>query len=149
MKTITKLGTLTTILLIAIQVNAQSKDQTVAENTVHEYFKALNASDAAKVVSLFAEDGVLLPTGAPTASGAEQLKGNYDYVFDNFSFDLNETIGSVIVEGNYAFIRSTSQGKLVIKAEGQEVTDDFRELFVLKKVDGDWKIDTYMYNQSK
>jgi uncharacterized protein (TIGR02246 family) len=137
------------IFFIGLMANAQSKDASLAQKTVHDYFSALNASNADKVVSLFAKDGVLLPTGAPTAEGTVQLKGNYDYVFDNFSFDLKETIESVFVFDDYAYVRSTSKGSLLIKSENQKVTEDFREVFVLKKINGDWKIDTYMYNQSK
>lgn len=129
--------------------NAQSKEQAAAEKLVHTYFDALNAADAEKVLSLFTSDAVLLPSGAPTAAGTEQLKGNYQYVFDNFGFALEETIGEVVVEGNYAFVRSTSKGSLLIKANQQKLEDNFRELFVLQKVNGDWKIAQYIYNQSK
>jgi uncharacterized protein (TIGR02246 family) len=137
------------LLGTANSAKAQSKDKASAEKTVHDYFDALNTSDAQKVVSLFTEDGVLLPSGAPTASGTEQLKGNYEYVFANFSFNLEESIAEVTVQGNVAFVRSTSKGSLVIKANGQKVEDEFRELFVMQKVKGEWKIARYMYNQSK
>jgi len=137
------------LLLSGHTTNAQSKDKMSVEKLVQEYFNALNASDAGKVVSLFTEDGVLLPSAAPTAEGTEQLKGNYQYVFDNFTFDLKVAIGAVTAQKNYAFVRSTSKGTLGIKANGQKVEADFRELFVLHKVKGNWKIATYMYNQSR
>lgn len=130
------------------QLAAQS-DEAAVKNAVHAYFKAMNAADLTGVVAAFAEDGVLLPSAAPTARGTEQLSGNYTYVFDNFGFALEETIESAVVTGDRAVVRSTSSGKLTIKASGAEVADNFREVFVLKKVNGAWKIDTYMYNQSK
>ncbi len=148
-KSIFSLITILSLLLLGCTTHAQPNDKAAAEKLVREYFTALNAADAAKVVSLFTADGILLPTGAPTASGTEQLTGNYQYVFDNFAFDLKVTIEEVRVQGNYASVRSISKGSLVIKASGQKVEDDFRELFVLQKVDGSWKIATYMYNQAK
>ena len=148
-KSIFSLLTIAAFMLLSNSTNAQSKDKAAVEKVVYAYFDALNASDANKVVSLFTTDGVLLPTGAPTAAGTEQLKGNYQYVFDNFSFTLEETISEVTVQGKYAVVRSTSKGSLVIKANGQKVEDDFRELFVLQKVKGAWKIARYMYNRSK
>lgn len=148
-KSIFSLMTIVSLLLSGHTTNAQSKDKMSVEKLVQEYFNALNASDAGKVVSLFTEDGVLLPSAAPTAEGTEQLKGNYQYVFDNFTFDLKVTIGAVTAQKNYAFVRSTSKGTLGIKANGQKVEADFRELFVLHKVKGNWKIATYMYNQSR
>ncbi|MBC7775757.1 MAG: SgcJ/EcaC family oxidoreductase [Phycisphaerae bacterium] len=141
--------TIATFLLFATTTNAQSKDKAAAEKVVHAYFDALNTSDANKVVSLFTTNGVLLATGAPTATGTEQLKGTFQYVFDNFTYTLEETIVEVTVQGNYAFVRSTSKGSFVIKASKQKVDDDFRELFVLQKVKGTWKIVNYMYNKSK
>lgn len=148
-KSIFSLFSILSFLFFGNTIHAQSNDYAVVELTVNQYFSALNSSDAAKVVSLFTADGVLLPSAAPTASGSEQLKGNYQYVFDNFAFNLKVTIGEVTVAGNYAYVRSTSKGSLVIKANGQKVEDEFRELFVLQKVNGSWKINTYMYNQSK
>jgi uncharacterized protein (TIGR02246 family) len=131
------------------EAKAQSSDKASVEKLIHSYFDALNASSTDKVVSLFTADGVLLAPGAPTASGTEQLKGTFQYVFDNFKYTLEETIGEVIVQGRYAFVRSTSKGSFVIKAGGQTIQDDFRELFVTEKVKGEWKIARYMYNKSK
>ncbi len=148
-KSIFSLLAVASFVLFANTTNAQSKAKASVENVVHTYFDALNASDANKVVSLFTTDGVLLAAGAPTATGTEQLKGTFKYVFDNFTYTLEETVGEVTVKGNHAIVRSTSKGTFVIKASGQKVEDEFRELFVLQKVKGDWKIARYMYNRSK
>ncbi|RYE53711.1 MAG: hypothetical protein EOP48_13825 [Sphingobacteriales bacterium] len=67
---------------------------------------------------------------APTAAGAEQVKGTYNYVFSNFRYTLEFTIVDVSVNRNYAFARSTSKGSFVIKSSGQTVPDENRELFV-------------------
>ena len=92
---------------------------------------------------------MLLPNAAPTATGTEQVKGTYQYVFDNFKYSLAFTIVEVVVNGNYAFARSTSKGSFTIKSSGQTVPDENRELFVFEKVKGDWKIARYMYNKTK
>jgi uncharacterized protein (TIGR02246 family) len=146
-----------TLSLIAIvsffsfgnNANAQSKDKAAVEKVVNNYFDALNASDASKVVSYFTPDGVLLAPGAPTATGSEQLKGTFQYVFDNFKYTLKVTIGEVTIAGNYAFASSTSKGSYVIKSNSQTVEDEFRETFILQKVNGTWAIVRYMYNKSK
>jgi uncharacterized protein (TIGR02246 family) len=132
----------------AVSVKSTSEKADV-EKLVKDYFAALNSSDASKVVSLFTADGVLLAPGAPTATGSEQVKGTFQYVFDNFKYSLNVTIGEVVVDKDYAFVASTSKGSFVIKSSNQTVEDDFRETFVLKKVNGQWKIARYMYNKSK
>lgn len=137
------------ISLLANTVNGQTKEQTAVKTIITNYFKALNASDTNKVVSLFSSNGVLLANGAPTATGTDQLKGTFQYVFDNFSYSLEVTIGDVVIQGNYAIVSSTSKGSFIIKSNNQKVDDDFRETFILKKEKGIWKIVRYMYNKSK
>lgn len=129
--------------------NAQSKDKAAVEKAVNNYFDALNASDASKVVSYFTTNGVLLAPGAPTATGSEQLKGTFQYVFDNFKYTLKVTIGEVTIAGKYAFVSSTSKGSYIIKSNNQTVEDEFRETFIMKKVNGTWMVARYMYNKSK
>ncbi|TCC88534.1 SgcJ/EcaC family oxidoreductase [Pedobacter frigiditerrae] len=148
-KSITGLMTFLTVLFFATTINAQSKDQASVKTVVQNYFDALNASDVNKVVSYFTAEGVLLAPGAPTATGTEQLKGTFKYVFDNFTYTLAFAIADLTVEGDYAFVASTSKGSFVIKSSNQKNEDDFRETFILKRVNGQWKIARYMYNKSK
>ncbi|AKD05482.1 hypothetical protein PKOR_03335 [Pontibacter korlensis] len=119
------------------------------EKLIFAYQDALNASDVNKVISLYTNSGVLMANAAPTAQGAEQVKGTYQYVFDNFKYTLQFDILGVEVKGNTAFARSISKGSFVIKASGQNVADENRELFVFEKENGQWKIARYMYNKTK
>lgn len=149
MKKVTSvLVTISLLLFFSTEVLAQTENKEV-EKVIYAYREALNASDVNKVISLYTATGVLLPNAAPTAVGTEQVKGTYQYVFDNFKYTLEFTIGEIVVSGNYAFARSTSKGAFVIKSSGQSVPDENRELFVFEKVGGQWKIARYMYNKSK
>src|SRR5215216_4710321 len=120
--------------LIAVQKEAKSqsnnlknrkmettKEKSAIEKLIFSYQDALNASDANKVIELYTKNGVLMANAAPTAEGAEQVKGTYQYVFDNFSYTLQFSIIEIEVSDNYAFARSTSKGSFVIKASGQTV----------------------------
>jgi len=140
--------TISLLFLFHSNVLAQADNKEI-EKIIFAYRDALNASDVNKVVSLYTQTGVLLPNAAPTAVGTDQVKGTYQYVFENFKYTLEFTIGEIVVSGNYAFARSTSRGAFVIKASGQNVPDENRELFVFEKVNGQWKIARYMYNKSK
>ncbi len=134
-------------VLIGYTANAQSNDKAAVEAVVQNYFKALNAGDAAAATAYFTSNGELLPTGAPTANGKEQILGTFNYVFDNFSYALKVTIGSVNVQGKYAIVSSTSQGNYTIKGNGDKVQASYRETFILEKEGKEWKIARYMYNQ--
>jgi uncharacterized protein (TIGR02246 family) len=126
-----------------------SMEKSAIEKLIFAYQDALNASDVNKVVELYTKNGVLMANSAPAAEGADQVKGTYQYVFDNFSYTLQFSIIEIVVTGNTAFARSTSKGSFVIKSSGQTVPDENRELYVFEKVGGNWKIARYMYNKTK
>jgi len=136
-------------LFSATDAESQDKNKLEIESLIQDYQKALNASDLNSVVSIYTKDAVLIPTASPTADGQEQIKQTYVYVFDNFSFNLNFDVLEIEVMGNRAFARSTSKGDLTIKASGETVPDENRELFIFENQNGNWKIARYMYNKSK
>lgn len=145
----TALAIVTSLFFFGNEAIGQTNQKADIEQLIYAYRDALNASDAGKVISLYTADGVLLANAAPTAEGSAAVKGTYQYVFDNFKYSLDFTIGEIVVNGNYAFARSTSKGSFVIKSSNQTVPDENRELFVFEKVKGEWKIARYMYNKAR
>jgi len=123
------------------------KEQREIKKVLFSYRDALNESNAEKVLSLYTENGVFMPSSAPTAIGHEQLKGTYEFVFSNIQLNIEFYIDEIEVVGEYAFVRSTSKGTTFIHASGETVPEENRELFVLKKENGSWKIDRYMFNK--
>ena len=127
----------------------KNTEKAAIEKLIFTYQDALNASDTEKVIALYTKNGSLIANAAPTADGIDAIKGTYQYVFDNFTYSLKFSIIEIEVNGNTAFARSTSKGSFVIKASGQTLADENRELFVFEKENGQWKIARYMYNKSK
>ena len=123
------------------------KEQSEIKKILFSYRDALNESNAEKVLSLYTENGVFMPSSAPTAIGQEQLKGTYEFVFSNIQLNIEFYIDEIEIVGEYAFVRSTSKGTTFIRASGETVPEENRELFVLKKENGSWKIDRYMFNK--
>ena len=119
------------------------------KNLLFTYRDALNASDVSKVLSLYTVDGIFMPSGAPTSIGTEQVKGAYEFVFSNIQLSIEFYIDEIIVNGDYAFARTTSKGTTLIHATGETVPEENRELFVFQKENGSWKIDRYMFNKMK
>jgi len=118
-------------------------------NLLFTYRDALNASDAKKVLPLYTQDGVFMPSGAPTSIGKEQVKGAYEFVFTQIKLNIEFDINEIILNGDYAIARTTSKGTTLIRATGETVPEENRELFVLQKENGSWKIDRYMFNKMK
>lgn len=127
----------------------QSNEKSAIEKLLLSYRDALNASDVNKVLPLYTTDGVFMPSNAPSAIGQEQIKGSYEFVFKTIQLKIEFFIDEIVVTGDYAFARTTSKGTTLIHANGETVAEENRELFVLHKTNGQWKISRYMFNKMK
>lgn len=127
----------------------QPTEKSVIEKLLFSYRDALNASDVNKVLPLYSNDGVFMPSNGPSAIGQEQIKASYEFVFKTIQLNIEFFIDEIVVDGNYAFARTTSKGTTLIRANNQTVPEENRELFVLQKVNGEWKIARYMFNKMK
>lgn len=126
-----------------------SNDQAAIKSLLFAYRDALNASSLEQVMSLYTSDGVFMPTGFPTAVGKEQVKGAYAGVFSMIKLNIEFFIDEIEVDGDHAFARTTSRGTTLIHATGQSVPEENRELFVLHRNNGSWRIARYMFNKMK
>jgi uncharacterized protein (TIGR02246 family) len=111
------------------------------------YRDALAASDAGAVANVFAIDGVVMPPEGATYRGRDAVKSNYEGVFGAVALDLQFSIDEVVLDGDYGFVRSTSDGTAKVLATGESGPEVNRELWVVHKEDGVWKIAFYMYNK--
>ncbi len=127
----------------------KTMETSAIEKLLFSYRDALNASDVSKVLPLYTEDGVFMPSNAPTAAGQEQVKAAYEFVFKAIQLHIEFYIDEIVLHGDYAFARTTSKGTTLIHATGETVPEENRELFVLQKANGQWKISRYMFNKMK
>ncbi|MFN1216282.1 YybH family protein [Chryseobacterium kwangjuense] len=120
------------------------------EQTLFAYQNALNASSTEQVLPLYTQSGIFMPQGGPTAKGQEQLKGAYDFVFKTLQLNIKFEIDEIsLINENHAVARTMSRGTQLIHAENVTTPEENRELFVLEKEDGKWKIARYMFNKTK
>lgn len=137
----------------SIHTTSATMDHTAAKSAIETllfaYRDALNAADVPKILALYTQDGVFMPTGAPTSQGQEQVKGAYEFVFSNIRLNIEFFVDEIVVNGDYAFARTISRGTTLIHATGETVAEENRELFVLKQEQGSWKIARYMFNKMK
>lgn len=123
-----------------------SEDEAAIRNLLTAYRDALADSSPEEVAGNYTADGVVMGPGSPTAIG-EELNPTYAAVFENVGLDLDLTLANIIIGEKYAFVQSTSDGTALIQATGETAPEQNRELFVMEKVDGEWKIARYMYNK--
>jgi uncharacterized protein (TIGR02246 family) len=127
----------------------QKEEKQKIEALLKEYKKSLNTSDAQLAQSLYTKDGIFMPTEAPSGIGSEGILRSYEYVFSQIKLNVEFFIEEIEIEGNMAFAVTSSKGTVEIQANGVEVPEANRELFVFEKVSDEWKIARYMFNKTE
>ncbi|MET0243304.1 MAG: nuclear transport factor 2 family protein [Flavitalea sp.] len=125
----------------------ESKDKASVEKTLNSYFSSLNKSDVKNAVGSYTPDGVFIAAGSPTAIGTIQLVEAYENLFKAIQLTVEVTIDEVIIQDSIAFVRTHSNGNTLIHATGDNIPAKSREFFLLRKIDSDWKIARYMFNE--
>src|SRR5207302_6471527 len=74
------------------------------------YETSLNAGDGARIEQLYAEDGVFMPAGFPTASGRSAVRGAYDAAFANIRIAIHFTLDELTVKGDVVYARNQPTG---------------------------------------
>jgi len=118
------------------------------EQVVRKYEKALNASDTLGILTLYAPDGIFMPSQAATAIGADQIKVSYKQLFKSYLFNVKFSVEEIEQFGSVAFLRSTSTEENTVLASKQKISEENRQLFFLKKINNDWKIYRYIFNKT-
>ncbi len=127
--------------------HAADSDRENIHAVLKAYEQVLNASDVAGVLNLYTKDGVFMAQHNPSAVGIQQVEAAYSGAFQaidlNVEFDIVEI---EVISDDWAFARTNSTGTVTINATGDKVAEGNQELFVLQKIDGDWKIARYAFS---
>ncbi len=116
------------------------------QNLVMTYQRGLNEGDLDLVKSVYADDAVFIGQPFPTATGKEEIVALYADVFSKLDFDVKFDIQDIELSGDLGFLRTRSHGSIVPKGQEPEGGEGNREVFVLKKIDGEWKFYRYIFN---
>ncbi len=134
------------------QPYARSPDATVAGeqqaayDVARRYETLLNAGDAAAIPDLFAPDGVAEWNNVPTASTTAERRAIYDALFRTAKFSTVFGYASVEAYGDAAVVRTFHHEGATVLENGKKVVDLNREVFVLRKTDGSYRIQLYIFN---
>lgn len=123
------------------------EDKGQIENVIAKYIDGLQQSKADTVLSLFTKDAVLMAADAPTMEGEGQLKAFFDQSFGAIKLDAKLEIDEITISGASAFVRSHAHVKVTVLETAQSHPENTRELFLLVKDSGEWKIARYMFNR--
>ena len=116
------------------------------QNLLTTYQRGLNEGDVDLVRSVYADDAVFIGQPFPTATGQEEIVTLYADVFSKLDFNVKFDIQDIELSGDLGFLRTRSHGTIAPKGQEPEGGEGNREVFVLKKIDGEWKFYRYIFN---
>jgi uncharacterized protein (TIGR02246 family) len=112
-----------------------------------QYQDALNQSDTAAVMKLYATNGVFMPQNSPSSIGVDEVRRAYDAVFKTIKLTVKFEVAEVVeMAPNWVFARTNSAGTVKVHATGAGGPEANQELFLFQKIDGAWKIARYCFS---
>ena len=121
-------------------------DQKAAYDVVHRYETLLNTGDTAAILKLYAPESVAEWNERPTAATDAERKEIYEALFKVAKFSTVFGYASVDAYGDIAVIRTFHHKGAIVLEGGKEVVDLNREVFILRRIDGEYRITLYIFN---
>ena len=115
-------------------------------NLMQTYQRSLNEADLDLVRAVYADDAMFIGQPFPTATGIEEIVVLYADVFSKLDFDVQFDVQEIELDGDLGFVRTRSHGTITPKGQNPEGSEGNREIFVVKKIAGEWKFYRYMFN---
>jgi len=115
-------------------------------NLVLTYQRGLNEANVDLVRSTYADDAIFIGQPFPTATGIDAIAALYGQFLSALDFNVEFEILEVELGEALGFVRTRSRGTIVPKGQTPQATEGNREVFVVKKIGGDWKFYRYIFN---
>ena len=132
----------------AAQPNSAAADEQRIRNLDNEWVAAVANKDVASIVRFYAEDGAVLPPGAPLAQGHEAIAKVWSGLvgLKGFALTFAPTKITIAAAGDMAYEIGTYS--LSFESEKGPVRDSGKFVVVWKKVDGAWKAAADIFNSN-
>jgi uncharacterized protein (TIGR02246 family) len=125
------------------------RDRVEIERVLKRYEQGLNTGDAGAVAKLYTEDAVLLAPENPSAVGIQAIEQSYVGTFQAIRLNIAFQVAEVqTLSSEWALLRTNSTGLITITANGATIPEGNQELFLMQKVQGQWKIARYSFSTS-
>jgi ketosteroid isomerase-like protein len=120
--------------------------QRAAYAVVHQYEQYLSAGDTQGILDLFAPQSVAEWNDKPTFVTRDQKQAGYNALFNIAKFSTVFGYASIDIDGDIAIVRTFHHKGATVLENGKPVPDYNREVFILRKLNGAYKIVFYMFN---
>lgn len=123
-------------------------DQSGVEREVFAYFADFGNGDVDAILTHYADDAVFMPSGLPTVAGKDSIRAAYVETLKHVRIQPGgqSVAEDAFISGEFAWVRTDSRAEALNPTTGETTQGHFREVFLLRKDDGQWKIWRYMFN---
>jgi uncharacterized protein (TIGR02246 family) len=109
------------------------------------YQRSLNEGDVDLVRSVYADDAVFIGQPFPTATGKDDIVALYADFLSKLDFDVEFEVLEVELGDTLGFVRTQSVGSIAPNGQTPAGKERNREMFIVKKTDGNWKFYRYIF----
>lgn len=113
---------------------------------VQTYQRGLNEANVDLVRSVYADNAIFIGQPFPTATGVDEIVALYADFLSKLDFNVAFEILEVELGDNLGFVRTRSHGTIVPKGLTPQDSEGNREVFVVKRIDSEWKFYRYIFN---
>ncbi len=107
------------------------------------------AGDVDALLALYADDPVVLPGGPPAVFGKEAIRAMYQPVFCDYIIQSEERVMEVEASGDLGYFWVSYHLRATARAGGAPLEEDGKAVFIVRRVQGAWKIARLMDNSDR
>jgi uncharacterized protein (TIGR02246 family) len=122
-------------------MSGRSEDVRAIEQLAADWRSAWLTGDTDALLSLYADQPVLMPQGQPAVMGKEAIRSLYQSVLKEYEFRSEGKVMEVEASGDWGYFWSTYTLTATPKAGGKPLTSAGKTVFIVKRQpNGAWKI---------
>jgi uncharacterized protein (TIGR02246 family) len=108
------------------------------------------AGDVDALLSLYADEPVLMPQGQPAVHGKDAIRPLYQAILQEVTIQSEGALMEVEASGDWGYFWSTYKLTATHKTGGEAVESEGKSLFIVRRQrDGAWKIARLIDNSSR
>ena len=131
-------------------MNNRNEDIQAIQQLAADWRSGWLAGDVDALVSLYADEPVLMPQGQPAVTGKEAIRRLYQAVLNQVTIQSEGALMEVEASGDWGYFWSTYKLTATPKAGGPPIESEGKSLFIVKRQRGGaWKIARLIDNSSR
>lgn len=130
-------------LLACAEQGDDRSNQAAVQKVRSEALDALNAGDTDRLLSLLAEDAILMHQDGPTAVGREEISRDLKSFFQHARLQVSRSARETTISGDWAFDHGILSGTLTVDSKTLTFSNPAHNIFK-RQPDDSWKYTRFM-----